>query len=121
MLFRSITTGQAAWLVLVAADKLGEGDSEARALELAGELWGIPQGRPMDEPVGLSSYSYMLMRTFGLRGSIMYSLVPGPRYAYRSLASLQVIQGLADPGSPLDGETAIRMLSMVMDLAGSYK
>jgi hypothetical protein len=115
---QSVTVGQVSYLVLVASDNLGEDADEARAFELMGNLGWAPRGASIDRPIDLGSYSYILMRAFGLKGGIMYSLVPGPRYAYRELAALQVIQGRSDPSAPVDGAMAIRMLGRVFDVIG---
>ena len=75
-------------------------------------------GAKIDDQVTLAEYSYILMRAFGMKGGVMYSLAPGPRYAYRELVSHQVIQGRSDPGDRVDGPMAVRMLGRVFDIMG---
>jgi hypothetical protein len=114
----SVSLGQVSYLVLVASDNLGEDADEVRAFELLGNLGWAPPGMEPSDPVNLRTYAFMLMRAFGLKGGYMYRLFPGPRYAYRELASLQVIQGKSDPLDPVEGATAVRMLGRVFDVLG---
>ena len=49
-----------------------------------------------------------------MHGGIMYSILPGPRYATRELAFLGIISGPAKPGMSLSGERALRILEQVL-------
>jgi len=80
-------------------------------LEQAG--LGIP-GRKATDPVTLGEFSYMLTRAFGMHGGIMYAILPGPRYATRGLAYLDIISGPAKPGMSLSGERALRILEQII-------
>ncbi|MEI6385028.1 MAG: hypothetical protein WCQ50_00225 [Spirochaetota bacterium] len=116
---QSITVGQTAYLILVASDNLAEDADEARAFELLTNMGWAPAGAKINQPIELASYSYILMRAFNLKGGIMYTLFPSPRYAFRELSSMQVIQSVYDPASPVDGSMAIQILSMVFDTLGA--
>jgi len=118
---KAVTVGQASYLVLVAADKLGEESDTSGAFARLQELGWAPKAAGADDPVNYSSYSYILMKAFGLRGGIMYSLFPSPRYAYRELASRQMIQGRSDPAGKVDGSAALRVLGRVLDAEGRSK
>jgi len=72
------------------------------------------KGHNPDAPVSLGQFSYMLTRAFGIHGGIMYTLLPGPRYATRELAYLDIISGPAKPGMTLSGERALRILEQVL-------
>ena len=113
--------GQVSYLVLVASDNLSEDSDEARAFELLENLGWAPDGATVDSKTDLASYALILMRAFGLKGGVMYSLFAGPRYAYRELSSRQVIQGRSDPGMAVDGSTAVRMLGRVFDIIGANR
>jgi len=114
----AVSVGQLSYLVLVASDNLSEDADEARAFELLENLGWASSGMKVSDPVNLRTYAFLLMRAFGLKGGYMYRLFPGPRYAYRELASLQVIQGKSDPLNLVDGITAVRMLGRVFDVLG---
>lgn len=113
-----VSYGQVSYLVLVASDNLGEDADEARAFELLQNLGWAPDSAEIDGTVPLNRYAAILMKAFGMKGGVMYTLFPGPRYAYRQLASLQVIQGRSDPSSGVDGVSAVRMLGRVFDVMG---
>ena len=115
---RAVTLGQVSYLVLVASDNLGEDADETRAFELMESMGWAPRGAAIGDEVSLSQYAYILMRAFGIKGGLMYSLMPGPRYAYRELLSLQVIQGRSDPAFRVDGSMAVRMLGRIFDVMG---
>lgn len=114
----SVSVGQASYLVLVASDNIGEDADNARAFELLVSLGWAPKGSTSEQGITLAQYSYLLMKAFGLKGGLMYSMFPGPRYAYRELASRMVIQGRSDPSDALDGGLAVRMLGRVFDIKG---
>jgi hypothetical protein len=67
----------------------------------------------------LGEYAYILMKAFHMQGGIMYSIFPGPRYASRELAFLEMIPGSASSGRTLSGEEVIRILGNVLGSRGS--
>ncbi|HCM27500.1 MAG: hypothetical protein A2Z99_07820 [Treponema sp. GWB1_62_6] len=117
----AVTLGQVSYLVLVASDNLGEDADEARAFEQLESLGWAPSGGKAGDPVTLAAFSSVLMQAFGLKGGLMYSFFPNRRYAYRELASLQVIQGRSDPGDRVDGIMAVRMLGRIFDVTGANR
>ncbi|GAB1432301.1 hypothetical protein MASR2M29_09260 [Spirochaetota bacterium] len=114
----SVNYGQAAYLVLVASDNLGEDADEARAFELLQNFGWAADSITAGQVIDLKGYSFLLMQAFGLPGGLMYTLFPSPRYAYRQLVSSLVIQGRSDPVKLVSGEQAIRMLGRIFDVKG---
>jgi hypothetical protein len=114
----SVTVGQASYLALVAADKLGESSDAQAAFAQAQELGWTPKNAAADDPIRYSAYSFLLARAFELKGGIMYSLFRSPRYAYRELVSRKLIQGRSDPQAKVDGAAAVRILGRVLDVEG---
>ena len=110
----ALSYANAAYLVGTASghfpDTVTPEDSVAQ-LEQAG--LGIKGRNPADR-VSLGEFSYMLTRAFGIHGGIMYTILPGPRYATRELAYLDIISGPAMPGMSLSGERALRILEQVL-------
>ena len=107
--------GDASYLVLLGAGRLKDGDSVERALAVLGEQgWSVP-GKAAADPLTLGEFALLVMRSYEIPGGLMYRVAPGPRYATRELAYLQVIQGKARPGSPVSGERAARILGRVLD------
>jgi hypothetical protein len=71
-----------------------------------------------DDPVTLGELSFLLMRAFNMNGGFMYALLPGSRYAFRSLVSRSLIQGAADPAMTVSGERFLHILGNVLNFAG---
>jgi hypothetical protein len=108
------TFGKSAYLCLSAANLIPErsGVTDALAyLEKAG--WGMTV-KKADEPILLGELAYLLMKSFNMSGGIMYSLAPGPRYACRELAYLEIITGRIHPDRIISGERALQIISNVV-------
>jgi hypothetical protein len=54
------------------------------------------------------------MAAFGFRGSFLYALFPGPRYAYRELSYLNILPPRQDPAWPVAGERLLLILGRAM-------
>jgi hypothetical protein len=109
------TLEQAAYLILTAAARIPDDSSPAdAAAALAEQGWTVPE-RSADEPLTLGEYSYLLMQAFALKGGLMYRIFPGPRYAGRELAYLQLVKGDTSPYRTFSGEEAIGILGRLME------
>lgn len=115
---KEVSVALAARFVLPAADVLPATVTPEAAFAAATEKGWLPAGTLPETPVRLSQLSYLIMQSFGLRGGAMYSLAPGPRYAYRELLYRRVIQGVSDPGQTVNGERLLRMLGRILDQQG---
>jgi len=106
---------QAAYLVLTASGRIPDDSSPAdAAASLGGQGWTVPE-RTADEPLTLGEYSYLLMQAFELKGGVMYRIIPGPRYAGRELAYLELIKGDTSPYRTFSGEEAIGILGRLLE------
>lgn len=117
----ALSAEQAAYLILVASDNLGDDSDAARAWELLEQLGWVPPGVKADSRLVYSEFCHMLMKAFGIKGGIMYQLFPGPRYAYRDLRHLVVVQGSTDPMMPVSGTGAMKMIGRIFDVKGVEK
>jgi len=109
------TLEQAAYLVLTAAGRIPDDSSPAdAAASLTAQGWTVAE-RSADEPLTLGEYSYLLMQAFELKGGVMYRIFPGPRYAGRELAYLQLIKGDTSPYRTFSGEEAIGIIGRLME------
>jgi hypothetical protein len=79
---------------------------------LGRESWGVGP-RPVSGPVTLGEVSYLLMRAFDMRGGLLYSVAPGPRYAARELSFLGLVRGYAGPRRPVSGREVVQLLGDV--------
>ena len=112
------TLGNTVYLVFLAADIAAEDWSVDRSIqELQSRGWGFDDAAT-DTVVDLGSMSFLLMKTFGMRGGIMYSLFPGRRYAARELAFLGFVPGYASPKRVLEGQEVTHILGRTLDHLG---
>ena len=110
--------GKASWLALSGAGHVKPEATPAEALgTLAEKSWTL-EGRAAEAPVTTGEYAFLLMRAFGLKGGLMYRLLPGPRYATRQLSYAKLLGPKAAPGDPLSGEQAARLVSELVERKG---
>jgi hypothetical protein len=115
----TLSYAQAAYLVGTASGHFADTVSPQEAVtDMEQQGLGTPGLKP-DDPVNLGAYSYMLTRAFGIKGGIMYRILPGPRYATRELSYLKIIPGPAKPGMSLSGDLALRILQHMLDRKGA--
>jgi hypothetical protein len=118
-----ISCAQAAWFVLDAVNTVpSESPVQDEGMENAfrqvmDNHW-LPQKTNPGDPVTLKALSFLLMRAFNIKGGLMYTVLPGPRYAFRTLVSRSLIQGAADPDMTVSGERFLHILGNVLSYAG---
>lgn len=115
---KAISLGQAAYLVLVASDNLADDSDEIRAFDLLVQQGMVSSSDNSERSISMAEYAFILAKSFGVKGGIMFTFFPSPRYAYRELVARLVIQGKSDPMMTVSGERAIRMLGRVFDIKG---
>jgi hypothetical protein len=115
---REITYAQAARFILPAAGAAEEKASLQDAFALAVSNGWLPQGIGADEKASLGDISYLSMGSFELKGGILYSIFPGPRYAYRELLYQRIIQGKSDPSQSIPGERLLLLLGRTLSFVG---
>ncbi|MDR1106858.1 MAG: hypothetical protein LBL44_10925, partial [Treponema sp.] len=115
---REITWSQACRFVLPASGAPGEHSAAPAAFALARENGWLPKGAAADGPVNLGGLSFLIMQSFSIKGSVLYALFPGPRYAFRQLDYLGLIPGPRDPALKVSGERLLQILGRVLDYRG---
>jgi hypothetical protein len=86
--------------------------------EAQSRLWLA--GKPAEgDKAKLGAVSLLVMRAFGLKGGIMYSITHSPRYAYREVKYLDILRGSTDAASPVSGELLLQMLDKAIVLSGA--
>jgi hypothetical protein len=111
-----VSFSQAALVVLPAAGILDPRAGPEEAFAKARE-W-LPRQAAMDAPIRMGELSYLVMGAFGFKGGLMYTLFPGPRYAYRELLHLKIIQGRADGSFTVSGERLLQIISQTLRHSG---
>jgi len=112
----AVSNGQAAWLVLEAADISGPAgiSGEAEAFSYASANKWFPSGAVPSGKVRFDRVSSLIMKAFGMKGGIFYSLTKSPHYAYRELVYRNVIVGRSDPGMNVSGYELLYMVNRVL-------
>jgi hypothetical protein len=109
-----ISNGEAAWLVLAAAGRLGENASATEAFAYAQSHKWLPQKAEAGAVARLDGLSLLIMQSFGIKGGLMYTFFPSGRYAYRAMVRRSILQGFADPALPVSGEQFLFIISRVL-------
>jgi hypothetical protein len=112
---QTTSLGQAAYLVLAASGRIADTSTpDQAAAALTEQGWTVPE-RTASESLTLGEYSYLLMQAFEMKGGLMYRIFPGPRYAGRELAYLELIKGNTSPYRTFSGEEAIGILGRLLE------
>ncbi len=109
----ALAPADAAYLVMVAAERSEAGSTPEKALEAAIALGAMKAG--VGDRLNLGEYSLLVMKAFGLKGGLFFSLFPSPRYAYKELVYKGFLQGDVDPADPLSGALALRVVGAVLE------
>ena len=71
-----------------------------------------------NEAVTLQETAFLLMNAFELKGGVMYSLFPNPRYAYRELLYHKLIQGRSYYNMRVSGIELLRIIDRTFSYSG---
>ena len=112
----AVTCAQAARFVTASSGSAASSGSDD--FQQAIEKGWFPQGTTPDESITLGKLSFLIMRAFDIKGGMMYAILPGPRYAFRTMVSRSFIQGAADPAMTVNGERFLHILGRVLNVAG---
>jgi hypothetical protein len=104
------------YVILAAAGKAPDTASPEQAVAVLAGLGLAELAQPADRPMSLGDFSYITMKAFDIPGGVLYTLLPGPRYATRELAYLKVLSGVPDDGRLLSGEEVMRFVGRAADL-----
>jgi outer membrane protein OmpA-like peptidoglycan-associated protein len=107
---RSLSFAQAARFTLVMAAILDERSPAGDAFVLARERGWLPEKAEAGGPIKMGELCFLVMKAFNIKGSFLYALFPGPRYAFRELVYRKLVTGRRDPSLKVTGEELLRML-----------
>jgi outer membrane protein OmpA-like peptidoglycan-associated protein len=114
----AVSFGQAARFVLITTDWIDPASSAGAAYALAREKGWAPEKSLEHNPIKTGELCFLIMKAFDMKGSFLYSLFPGPRYAFRELDYLGLLPGRRDPGLRVSGEGLLRILDMTSSHTG---
>ena len=111
----AVTVAQAAHFILEAAGVLVTKNS-GDAFDFVRQQKWLPGRAAPDDSVRLDHTALLLMRSFKMQGGIMYSIFKSPRYAYRELVYLNVIQGQTTPAMNVSGGQMLFLVNRLFAL-----
>jgi len=109
----AITYAQASRFVLDAADVAAFDDPEV-AFRFAMERNWLPRSASSNAPARLDSISLLLMRSFGLRGGVLFTLTESAHFAYREMEHMGFIHGRISPRQRVSGDTLLYVTGRVL-------
>ncbi|MDR2663343.1 MAG: OmpA family protein [Treponema sp.] len=107
---RAASFAQAARFTLVTAELLDQRSAAGEAFVLARERGWLPRRAEPGDSIRLGELCFLVMKAFNMKGSFLYALFPGPRYAFRELNYRRAIPGRRDPALKVPGEELLRIL-----------
>lgn len=118
---KQITFGQAAYLVFVGNGEYQDTVKQDVAFEEAVKRNWINHTAKLETPITAAQFAYLVMKAFGFKGGLMYTLFPGPRYGFRELVYKGLISGAMDPQALVSGNLALRVVRIAAELQGLDK
>jgi hypothetical protein len=113
----AVTWAEAARFVLPAARV--EAADAARAFAEARERGWLPKKAEADGAADFAGVSFLLMKAFDLSGGVLYSLFPGPRYAYRELVYKGILRGPQDRSWKVSGAGLLALIGKTLESGGA--
>ena len=115
---QAVSYEQAAWFVLEAANVPGDSNrskkSKEEAFRFAAEQRWLPSNANPSKQINLQRVSLLIMRAFGIKGGLMYTVSKSSHYAYREMVYQDIIQGRADPRMAVSGELLLFLVERVL-------
>jgi len=114
------TFGQATYLIQTALNSESDGLDFNAAFDLfkSNNENLIKDSITASDVISTKTYAFLLMKAFGIKGGMMYRIYPCPRYAYRDLQYLAIIQGKNNPDAPMTGAAMLQILSRIDTVQG---
>ena len=82
--------------------------------EYAAQQGWLPKNVSADDKARLDGAALLVMRSFDIKGGIMYSILKNPRYAYRELVYQNVIHGRIDPAMDVSGDALLYIINKII-------
>jgi len=119
---QNVSCAQAAKFVLASGSDAAAANLSAQsAFDLALSRGWLADGTKPNDKITLDKLSFLILKSFNMKGGVMYALSPGPRYAYKSMVSRDFIQGNTSPGMNVSGEKFLLILGKVISAQGGNK
>ena len=114
------TFGQAAYLIQTALNEGADDLDFAAAFDRfkSENEHLIRASITAEDVIPAKTYAFLLMKAFNVKGGLMYRIYPCPRYAYRDLRYMAVIQDKNTPNAPMTGAAMLQIFSRIDTVQG---
>lgn len=115
-----LSYGQAAYIALSYSDAetMDESADDAQAFEAAFQRKWIKNGAVVQAAIRLDELSALYVSAVGIKGGVMCGLIKNsPRYSFRELKALGLLDKNADPAMKIDGQNALNLFNACVQAA----
>ncbi len=115
-----LSYGQAAYIALSYSDSetMDESADDAQAFEAAFQRKWIKNGAVVQAAIRLDELSALYVSAVGIKGGVMCGLIKNsPRYSFRELKALGLLDKNADPAMKIDGQNALNLFNACVQAA----
>ena len=115
-----LSYGQAAYIALSYSDgeTMGESASDAEAFEAAVQKKWIKNGAVVQAAIRLDDLCALYVSAAGIKGGVLCGLIKNsPRYSFRELKALGLLDKNADPAMKIDGQNALNLFNACVQAA----
>ena len=120
---KNVTYGQVCYFTALYQGSIPETASQQDAFDFINKSGYVYKDSvTAADSVTMADLSYLIIKTFNVKGGIMYSLFPTPRYALRLLESDGLVSQFTDPSGKIKGSDFIALFIRCLeyyDKAGS--
>ncbi|MCR5290840.1 MAG: hypothetical protein K6E51_12680 [Treponema sp.] len=107
---KRVTYGQACYFTALYKGSIPESVSQQEAFDFINKTGYVYKDSvTADDFVTMADLSYLIVKAFNVKGGIMYSLFPSPRYALRLLESDGLVAQFTDPQGKIKGDDFIAL------------
>jgi len=89
------------------------------AFNFAAQRNWLPKNSVGDKKARLDAVCLLLMRSFDIKGGLLYSIAQNPHHAYRELVYKKIIQGRTDPAMEVSGEQLLFITGRALSQFGA--
>lgn len=116
-----LSYGQAAYIALSYSEMgniIEESSSDSDALEAAVQKKWIKSGAVVDVAIRLDELCALYVSAAGIKGGVLCGLIKNsPRYSFRELKALGLLDQYADPAMKIDGQNALNLFNACVQTA----
>lgn len=111
-----VTYGQMSYFAASSLGIITDGASLDASFQVMGERGLLPAKEVTGATfIPVCDIAYICAKTWNISGSLMYSLFPSPRYAFKMLQAKGIISQAYDPNRYVDGHEALNIITACIE------